>query len=621
MRRALLRLLLTALLGISGSGFCLAAKKKPQQVQDLHYGEVLFQFYREDYFTAITHLMAARQRQQLPHHAAEAELLLGGLQLSYGMHREAQKQFEGILDTQADRDTRNRVWYYLARIAYQRGLYEDARNAIRNIEALRDERLRAELAVMSANIRMALGENAEAAAELANTEAPEEWREYLRINRGIALLRAGDIEQGRAILDRLGAGDADSEELRALRDRANLGLGYQLLKAGKGEEARTYLERVRLKGPFMRAALLGAGWADAGRGDYRRALTPWLALLDRTSYDPPVQEAHLAVPYAFARLGDQRRAIHFYEQAISYFDNQQQEIEHAIESVQSGLMLKLLTQADTGISGGWLHANPTLEGIPAGRYLVDVLSGHDFQETLKDYRDLGYLENLLEERLASIELYHDMVDTRRLAYEKNAPRIRERLQREEAAELRRQWQACRNKLQAARNSGDPMDLATRKEQQQWHKLSGLRDRLAKLPSNARFDALKDKARWLQGILYWQIQADYRQRLWNIDKQLRAIEGAVDEARKRHARVRAALDGVRAGFDGYEARIEALRQRILALLPAIRQARGGTSSHLQRLALNELENRRQRLVSYRSQARYALARNYDLLTRQHLENQP
>ena len=620
MRRAVSRLLLATLLAVAGSPLQ-AAKKKPHQVQDLHYGEVLFHFYSEDYFTAITHLMAARERGQLPHHADEAELLLGGLQLSYGMHREAEKQFQGILDTQADRDTRNRVWYYLTKIAYQRGLYEDARQALARIDKPRDKRLRAELAVMDANIRMALGENAEAAEALKKARAPEGWREYLRINRGIALLRAGDIEQGRATLDKLGKADAGSEELRALRDRANLGLGYQLLKAGKADQARTYLERVRLGGPFMQAALLGAGWADAESGDYQRALTPWLALLDQTSYDPPVQEAHLAVPYAFARLGEQQRAIHFYEQAIGYFDAQQQEIEQAIASVRSGLMLELLAQADTGISGGWLHANPTLEGVPAGRYLVDVLAGHDFQESLKDYRDLGYLEKLLQERLASIDLFHDMVDTRRLAYEKNAPRIRARLEQNEAAALQDTWNRYRERLQAARRSGDPMALATLKEQQQWDRLQQVQATLQTLPANARLDRIRDKARWLQGVLYWQIQADQRQRLWDIDKRLQALETGIDEARRRHARLLGALDEVRAGFDGYDSRIEALRQRILDLLPAIRQARTGTSEHLQRLALQELEVRKQRLVSYRSQARYALARNYDLLARQQPEAAP
>ena len=61
--------------------------------------------------------------------------------------------------------------------------------------------------------------------------------------------------------------------------------------------------------------------------------------------------------------------------------------------------------------------------------------------------------------------------------------------------------------------------------------------------------------------------------------------------------------------------KALRQRILALLPRIQASRDNASEQLQRLALQELETRRQRLASYRIQARYALARSYDLIAQQ------
>ena len=44
-------------------------------VQDLAYGEVLFDFFKEDYFDALTRLLAAEQRNEIPHHLPEAEVL------------------------------------------------------------------------------------------------------------------------------------------------------------------------------------------------------------------------------------------------------------------------------------------------------------------------------------------------------------------------------------------------------------------------------------------------------------------------------------------------------------------------------------------------------------------
>jgi len=610
---ALQFLLLWFWLATTGSSF--AVSVKPQQVLDLHYGEVLFHFYQEDYFTAISHLMVARQQNLLQHHRDESELLLGGLQLSYGMPDQAERRFDRLLDRNTDADLRNRIWYYLTKISYQRGHYRRALGKLQKIEKPDDKSIGTELAVLNANLHMALGKNGEAAEVLENTSAPDGWEEYLRINRGIALLRAGELEEGRKTLDKLGKVDADSEELRALRDRANLGLGYELLRASDAEQAREYLNRVRLQGPFIQAALLGAGWADAERGDYEQALTPWLALLELASYEAPVQEAHLAVPYAFAQLGDSKRAIYFYERAIGYFDEEQQQLDAAIQGTRSGELLSLLSQTDTGISGGWMHDTPTLEGVPSGRYLVDILSSHSFQEPLKDYRDLGYLQQLLNEWLENIDLYYDMVDARRLAYQQRAPLIRERLERQEAKALYQRWQDYQSLTLAQHGSGDPIDLATGKEKQQWRTLRKVQATLASLAPEPRHTNMLAKARWLQGILYWQIQADYKTRLWDVEKQLQALEAPVTEAASKHQQVSDALENVQVGFDGYDKRIAAMRKRILALLPDIQTSRDNASDQLQRLALKELETRKQRLASYRIQARYALARSYDQIAQQ------
>ena len=609
-RRLLLLVLWLAVAPVYGAD----APEKPRQVLDLDYGEVLFHFYQEDYFTAITHLMAAREQNLLPHHSKDAELLLGGLQLSYGMLDQAEAQFHRLLDKDTDSALHDRVWYYLTKINYQRGNYRKAYNTLQEIGKSPDKALTAELALLRANINMGMGKDKAAAEALQEVRAPEGWKEYLEINRGIALLRAGDIEQGRRVLDELGKQPAATEELRALRDRANLGLGYELLRAGDPSMAREYLNRVRLQGPFVQAALLGAGWAAAERGDFEAALTPWIKLVTVSGHQPAAQEARLAVPYALAQMGDGKRAAAYYEQALTYYDDEQKQIDDAIEAARSGTLIALLSQADTGTSGGWLHDNPTLKGVPSGRYLVDVLSGNSFQEALKDYRDLGYLTRLLNDWLGNIDLYHDMVDARRLAYQERAPKIRARLEKQEAAALQQRWQQYSDRLEAAAADSNPVDLATTAEKQQWTLLEGIHERLATLPDEPRYNAMRAKADWLQGVLYWRMQDDHKARWWNVHKQLSEVEPMLAENLGRHAQIATALENARSGFDGYDQRIEALRARILTLLPRLEASRGISGQHLQRLALEELETRKQRLLGYRSQARYALARSYDQLAR-------
>lgn len=619
MRRGVLASLLLALLAGSYQAVP-AAGKKPQQVRDLHYGEVLFHFYNEDYFTAITHLMAAREQGQIPHHAAEAELLLGGLELSYGMHNEAEKQFLASLDASVDQQVRNRIWYYLGKIAYQRDRSEQALGFLQKFEPARDKALNAQYALLLANTEMALGDDRGAAEHLSKVSAPEGTEEYLRINRGIALLRMGEVEAGRKALDELGETRTDSEELRALRDRANLGLGYELLRADQPEVARDYLNRVRLTGPFAQAALLGAGWADAAHGDFDSALTPWLELAGRDSHDTAVQEAQLAVPFAFEKLNDRSRAVHFYEQAIGYFDNEQAALEAARGAVDADMLPRIVSQLPKDFSGGWLHRNSELEAIPGVDYLIEVLAGNPFQEHLKNYRDVSFLAQQLEQWKDSLILLRDMVDARRQAYEERAPRIRERLARNEVAEVERRYADYQQQVAQLEAERDPMALATAKERAQWGKLADIGARLAKRGDDAQTREMAGKADWLKGVLYWQIQAGYADRLWNVKKTLRDLNDPVAQSRSRQERVAKALDEAEYGFAGYDERIAELQARILKLIPAMHEAQQKTGDSLKRLALEALDQRKERLVSYRNQARYALARNYDQLA-QTREPQP
>ena len=103
------------------------------EIQDLHYGEVLFHFYQEDEFTALTHLLAARKAGRVEHHSAEAALLLGGLYLSYGQHTKAGEIFDRLLNDGVEPSVRDRAWFYLGKVRYQRGWYSEATDAFENI--------------------------------------------------------------------------------------------------------------------------------------------------------------------------------------------------------------------------------------------------------------------------------------------------------------------------------------------------------------------------------------------------------------------------------------------------------------------------------------------------------
>src|SRR5215510_933356 len=106
----------------------------PQAVKDLHWGDVLFYFYQGDYIQALTRLGAGQEKNRLANHVVESELLKGGLYLSLGQHEEAGRIFKSLLNDNVPLDVRNRAWFYLAKVWYQRNYREASADALAAID-------------------------------------------------------------------------------------------------------------------------------------------------------------------------------------------------------------------------------------------------------------------------------------------------------------------------------------------------------------------------------------------------------------------------------------------------------------------------------------------------------
>ena len=134
-------------------------------------------------------------------------------------------------------------------------------------------------------------------------------------NLGVALLQDGRQREAIEQLDRAGRIDAADRSTLAIRDKSNLLLGTLLFEASEFGPAQSSLDRVRLEGPFSNQALLRAGWADVSAENFERAVVPWSILAEREPTDAAVQEALLALPYAYGRLNVHGRAAVLYERA------------------------------------------------------------------------------------------------------------------------------------------------------------------------------------------------------------------------------------------------------------------------------------------------------------------
>lgn len=611
------------LCGLAAAGGAVLAKPAPadeewvpgkpragREVQDLHYGDVLFHFYQDDFFNAIVEFNAIRQMGYAKAHAPDGELLLGGMLLSYGQHSQASDVFHRLLDSGARPEIRDRAWFHLARVSFDRGAVSQAQDSITRIQGKLPGRLEDERRMLAAQVLMGEQRFGEAAASLANWQGSKDWAGYAHFNRGVALVRAQAVEEGLKELEAAGTQGGSDEESLAVRDRANLALGFAAVQSEHPEEAKKAFSRIRLEGPWSNEALLGLGWAESALGNYKEALVPWMALQERDILDPAVQESKLAIPYAFMGLKSYGQAAAKYKEAIASFDAETKNLDASIAKVKSGAILGALFENDVPTSLGGNFRIDKLPATPETRYLVRLMATSGFQEGLKNYRDLRYIRANLVDWQRSMAAFTDMLATRRLRYAQHLPAVQDAIQRRDFESLSARRDDLALKLANLEKERDPVGLATTAELAQWSKLQNVSAAIDRMPAGPQTDALHDRARVLRGVLYWNLDHEYPLRLWQAKRSLAAVDEVLAGTGALRTSVAQAQSSEPSRLDGFDQRISGQGPRLAALLDRTNRLIARQEQQLQEVAANELEAYKTRLRGYTAEARFALAQVYD-----------
>ncbi|MEQ1437935.1 hypothetical protein AAG565_01100 [Fontimonas sp. SYSU GA230001] len=553
--------------------------------------------HNDRHFSAIVELLIVADRADPLRMPAELQTRLAGNYLSFGMRDRAEALYRRLAATSADPLEAARAQLRVAAFDYQRGYTAEARATLSRLRSTLPAELRLEWQDLMARVLMSDARYGEAAEILAEGTSSREQSPFALYNLGIALINDGRAPQGQTVLDRVGRLVPRNAEELALRDRANLSLGWHFLEAKQGGTAQPVFERVRVEGPFSNRALLGLGWsALAPQGeriqkapvgdesldatpfttfstlgvllrpgyaeddifkraglsafrltraskreeeDLKRALVPWVELISRDPMDAAVQEAWLAIPFTLDRLGAYTQALQYYERAVEVLETARGRMDAAIASIRQGRMVETIVRREVDSEAGWKWQLLDLPDAPETYFLQSLIAEHRFQEALKNYRDLRMMMRTLEswsKRLAGVEVSY--------------------------ARGERPSANADEQVRRARSGWTPP----------W----------AGLPIRLRADTtLAAPGRYAAPA-----------------PETPAIRPAL------------ALSGPRSGFNGPLERARATQQRIAALRAPLAATAAEQSKLLQDMALAELDGQKRQIEAYLVEARFALARLYD-----------
>ena len=593
-------------------------------LKDLYFGEALYQAYQGHFFEALERLDAelAQHRRvdepqldSLQYHIGQAEFSVGDFELDYRMHLRAGRAIRAVLEGNVEESVRNEAAFRLARIHFQKGQPDDALAALERIHGKVPEQIRDELEFLRANVYLALGRPADAVEVLKGLQGAGSLGGFSAYNLAIALLQSGHSAEALQQLDRAGQLKASDPPTAAIEDKSNMVLGRLMLESANFEHAQRSFDRVHLEGPYSNQALLSAGWAYASAENYERAVVPWNILIQRDVTDSAVQEAKLALPYAYGKLNVYGRAAVLYDKALVSFGEELQKVDASIRSIREGKFLKALVREEIKQDKEWVVRLRALPDTPETFYLTDLMASHDFQTALQNYLDMEDLRGKLLVWQRDFDAFEDIIRLRRENYEPLLPTIDAQF-RELDSQIRLRMEQRDNldkRLHAILTAPRPELLATADERIALNRIHAVEAAL-QASTDPQAAALQERVQRLKGILTWRLRTEYPERLTQAHKDLRQLNDDVAVLKERYeAFVRTRQAAVHS-YEGYDLPINRLRTRVREALEQVNTLIARQGQLIETVAINELKARGERLEVYQTQARYAVADSYDRATK-------
>ncbi len=376
-----------------------------QSEQALDYGTVLYQFFQKDYFNALIEQRVVERSGNNLASRGRAQILKGGMLLSYGLPDQAEALFSQLLDVKTDIEVRNRAWYHLAKLFYSKSDRVSANRALDKIDGKIPADLHIEYHYLASLLKND-GSHGDAVSDaISKLSGEQPHYSYLIFNIAVSQLRAGNVASAITGLEEVAGYQGQNRELLALADRAKHGLSQLATQAGNLPQAWLYLRGIRTTGLYSNRALLSYAWAAINMKLYSEAVPALQLLDDRSIAIPEVQESKVLLAHLYEQEGSPRKALRSNVMAEKAFKEGIEMLAEARRIIgQQDVPREFIENLDAIMDeSDWYSAHASVDYKKLTPFLIDLMASHPFNETLKDLAALYTLDDNLSYWLAQTE--------------------------------------------------------------------------------------------------------------------------------------------------------------------------------------------------------------------------
>ena len=510
-------------LGLGSLSYNVFADEEESVVNELAWGEALYFHFKDDKVEALTRLSARLSQGRLDKNRAEAELLLAGILLDYGLPTRAASLLDNLESLKQSPTKRAKMYLANARVFYQQQNYQAASDSLNRVDLNElSKRENTQARFMLAQIQFGLGQFALSAATLSQIEDEGNLQRYAKYNLGISLLNVDDEasqQQAVNVLSQVANAEIFDQEQFALADQAKLAMGMFAINQSRFEDAQQLLQSIRLDGLVSDDALLLLGWNAVNQNLLDQALGYWVTLAGQQDIlSPVVQEAWLAVPYVWQIKGDKIKAKSGYETALKI---QQQAQSLLDELKQRELWREIL-----------VDNNQAAIELSQALY-QQLVADPAFYELRDQWLELQQLDLLLTDNARVVPVIGLAVDEQRDRFFNKADEAKSRLQEIDLTAFEQQIKSYDTQLDEQLSKPISEGLMNQEERSIWQRLNRSKATLSMAPDSTEMADKAEQVRRLNGVFYWEYNRDLSSKQWQATQSQQQLARQYEELKLQH----------------------------------------------------------------------------------------
>ena len=376
-------------------------------------GEILYESHQGHHLDALLRIYADQLN-------ASSELSAADSQLALGLSSAVENNIKTRSNDNRIQQSKNRDAYLLAWFYYNDEKPTQALEVLDSIEGKADGVSLSDIEYLRALLDISTGRFEDAAVLLYELPLIDRPRGFTQYNLALAYLQSGNEERGRSMLASLGRMNTSDADLLALRDIANIKLGYRYLQQDSLEQAKSSFDLVRLDGPFTNQALLGSGWTLFSMNQIERATLAWSLLYKQEAISDTVIEAKMALPYAYSKLGVHGKAANLYAQTVELLESEIDRLDASSEAIHKGDLSQAIVNNHTTQGDDWF-TRLSRRTEQTEYYLPLLLADDEFRDQANNLSRLAQLKNRIESGLTTVGVMSEVARLKRKYYDANLP--------------------------------------------------------------------------------------------------------------------------------------------------------------------------------------------------------